>query len=273
LKDFIEDNDFSEYFCKYYLKPMVGSIWSSPLNDSLDILFNFFVSFFRNHGMLSVNDRPDWYVIKNGSSSYINQLLKLNLFNYHLKANITSVKRNQNDVNLTFDDGTTKQFDYVVFANHGDGIIPLLKDATYIERDIFDCFAFSKNHVVLHSDHTRLPKSKLANSAWNYNLNSLTFLNKVTITYNMSILQRLNLDRQMLVSLNQKKLINPDLIYGEYYFNHPIFNSKTIIAQNRVQHIQGKSRTYYCGAYLRYGFHEDGVWSAKQVVDKILNKN
>lgn len=269
LLDFINEHHFSSYFCDYYLKPMVGSIWSTSLDNSLDILFNFFVAFFQNHGMLSVDARPDWYVIKNGSKSYVEKIISLGLFNYHLNTEIYGITRIYDKVSIEFNNGKIKHYDYVVFANHGDTVIPLVKDSTAIEREIFQDFKFLDNNVVLHTDQSLLPTTMLANSAWNYNIQK-TSIGKPTLTYNMSILQRLALDTQVLVSLNQRELIDESKIYGEYNFRHPLFNERTIIAQKRVQLLQGKNRTYYSGAYLRYGFHEDGAWSGKQVVDLIL---
>lgn len=265
---YLRERDYSQLFRENYLLPMISAIWSMGLESCMEFPLKFFVRFFSNHGLLSLTDRPQWYTIIGGSSRYIEPLTRNFRENIRLKTPVKAVKRENNRVLIT----TEKQqeyFDEVIFACHGDQALRLLSSPTHKEKNVLERFRFTKNQVILHTDTSHLPKRKQAWASWNYRMLDAG-LEKTTLTYNMNILQCLDLKHTYLVSLNQD--IDEQHVLGEYSYDHPVYSPESISAQEQWSTISGVDNIHYCGAYWFNGFHEDGVRSGLRVC-KMLEAN
>ena len=267
LGSFLSENKFSAYFSEHYILPMGAAIWSSSLAQMKDFEFKFFVQFFHNHGLLNIADRPQWYVIPNGSRSYLPPLCKPFQKNIKLNINITGITRVDNKVQLDFDDGHSEIFDDVVIACHSDQALAMLSDASENEQTILSEMPYSENSVVLHTDKTLLPKREKAWASWNYQL-SQDRNQPASVTYNMNILQGISSEHTFCVTLNQKSAIDPNEILQEFTYHHPIFSTDSIQAQKQRKVICGVNHTHFAGAYWHNGFHEDGVRSAVEVAQR-----
>lgn len=268
LGEYLDAFSYSESFKNLYIVPMGSAIWSSKQSDMLKMPLQFFVKFFRNHGLLNLKDRPQWRVIKGGSSAYIDPLIapykdsiRLNTPVYEVDRNITG-----SYVTLKTKDGT-ETFDHVVFACHSNQALSCLKDASPLEKEILTAIPYSKNEVVLHTDKSVLPETKRCWSSWNVSLSDKNEIPR--LSYNMNILQGINSEHTYCVTLNDTNAIDSNKIIGVFQYEHPIFTTKGVEAQARWSEINGKSNTWFCGAYWRNGFHEDGVWSARRVHDNL----
>jgi predicted NAD/FAD-binding protein len=277
LGEFLSDNQFSEYFCENYILPMGAAIWSSTLADMRSFPLNFFLRFFLNHGLLEIKNRPQWYVVEGGSNAYIEPLIQGFKENIHLNSPVTAVKREAGAVRLQVN-GEWQTFDQVVFSCHSDQALAILgDDATELEQQILGDMQYQANEVVLHADTALLPKRTKAWAAWNYHLKAdgHSEHSLPTLTYDMNILQHIQSEHTFCVSLNNSSMIDPQKIIGQYVYHHPVFTVASIAAQQRKQEINGANNTWFCGAYWRNGFHEDGVVSALDVVyamDKVSPK-
>lgn len=266
LGQYFRQLNMGQMFINKYIIPMGAAIWSSGEADMLDFPALFFIRFFKNHGLLSVKERPQWYVLDQGSRAYVDPLIEPFRDQIQTNSRITRVIRKPDAVTLTFADAPDERFDQVIFACHSDQVLALLGDATADEKNILGAIPYSKNEVVLHTDETLLPKRKKAWAAWNYHLSD-DRTKAASLTYNMNILQRFDeAPVTFCLTLNRTEKINPDKILARYQYGHPIFNQGSLQAQQRYQDIGNKNRTHFCGAYWFNGFHEDGVNSALRVV-------
>ena len=265
LGDYLSDEKYSSEFINYFIIPMGAAIWSTPANKVLDMPAYFFIKFFYNHGMLEVINRPNWWVIKNGSSEYIKKIIKGFEKKIYLSTQVKKVSRNAAgiEISVTGKDQAL-EFDSVVFAIHSDQALKILNDPTNAEKDILSSIPFQKNEVLLHTDSSVLPKRKLAWASWNYQLDSDPDL-PVVLTYNMNILQSINCKETLCVTLNDYNSVDKSKVLKKITYQHPIFTVAGIDAQKRKSEISGVNNTHYCGAYWRNGFHEDGVVSALDV--------
>ena len=268
LEEYLKHHRYSENFKNHYIVPMGAAIWSASEADILHFPIHFFVRFFHNHGMLSVDERPQWRVLKNGSRSYVQKIKERLVGNCHLNSQIHSIQRENNKVTLIHEDGKQESYDAVVMACHSDQALGLLNKPTPSELDILGAIPYQDNSVVLHTDTSLLPKHKLGWAAWNYRIPE-TPEQSVSVTYNMSILQNFNCEKTFCVSLNQDHLIDPKTIIAKYNYSHPCFQLPGTTAQQQFHHINGKQNTYFCGAYWANGFHEDGVVSAIRVAKSL----
>jgi predicted NAD/FAD-binding protein len=266
LGDFLLKHDFGVAIRDNYLMPMGAAIWSAGLADMPAFPVRFFLRFFNNHGLLNINDRPQWSVIKGGSKRYVEALqAKLGKDSVKLKQQISAISRDDGGVMLTFTDGRTEHYDKLVLACHSDQALRLLGDnATEQERAVLGGIAYQKNDVVLHTDTRLLPKRRRAWAAWNYNLDA-TVNDRATLTYNMNLLQGITAPVTFCVTLNNTAAIDPAKILGVYQYDHPVYNHYTLAAQKQRSKINGHNHTYFCGAYWYNGFHEDGAKSAVDV--------
>lgn len=266
LGEYLKDKGYGERFASHYLIPMGSAIWSSTLNEMMSFPLVFFVRFFKNHGLLSVNDRPQWRVIEGGSSAYLKPLVDQFKDKILLNAKIASVTRADNQVVIKLADGAEQVFDQVVFACHSDEALALLSDPSSDENTILSAIPYRNNDVVLHTDTSMLPKKKLAWSSWNYHLGE-DQAKPATLSYNMNILQHFSSDTTYVVTLNQSDMIDDKKVLGRFQYAHPTFTLEGIKAQDRWQDINGVNNTWFCGAYWRNGFHEDGCWSGVRVAN------
>ncbi|MDP4536724.1 FAD-dependent oxidoreductase [Alkalimonas collagenimarina] len=263
--DFLNQYRFGDAIREQYLLPMGAAIWSAGLSDMPSFPLRFFLRFFDNHGLLSVNHRPQWSVICGGSREYVRRLQqRIPEDSVQLSRAVSSVTRHDDHVIVTLSDGQKQQFDRVVFACHSDQALAMLADPTAAEQAVLGGIAYQNNEVVLHTDSRLLPVRPIAWAAWNYNLTSST-AEKATLTYNMNILQQLTSDTTFCVTLNNTSAISKDKILRKFQYAHPVFNRYTMQAQQRRAEINGQSNSYFCGAYWYNGFHEDGVRSAVDV--------
>jgi predicted NAD/FAD-binding protein len=226
------------------------------------------VDFFANHGFLSVNDRPTWRVIRGGSREYVKKLTAAYASRIHLNTPVSSVQRQRNQVVLRLKGGALEHFDQVVIACHSDQALKLLSDASPEEREILGAITYQRNEALLHTDTRLMPRRKLAWAAWNYHL-PIEQYERVTVTYNMNILQSLNAPVQFLLTLNRNDDVDSRKVLGSYVYDHPVYTTAAVAAQKRRHEINGQRRTYFCGAYWSYGFHEDGVKSGLAAVDQL----
>lgn len=266
LGKYLTAGNYSDQFIDDYILPMGGAIWSSGHNQMMAFPAQFFIRFFKHHGLLSISDRPQWYTLIGGSRSYIPRLTEPYKDKIKLNSPVSHVERDDDGVTLNFQDGTNQRFDEVVFACHSDQALTMLGDgATATEREILGAIPYRDNEVVLHSDETLLPKRKLAWAAWNYHLLNDGEDKQVAVTYDMNILQHLPVKQTICVTLNLTEAIDPGKILGSYRYSHPEFTLAGYHAQKRYSEIGSQNRSHFCGAYWFNGFHEDGVRSAVRV--------
>jgi predicted NAD/FAD-binding protein len=265
LGDYLQRESYSRYFVEHYIIPMGAAIWSSRPIDMLQFPARFFVEFFANHGFLSVNERPTWQVIRGGSREYVQRLTAPYASRIHLNTPVASLQRQRQHVTLRLKNGTVEHFDDVVLACHSDQALKLLSDASPEEREILGAIPYQANEALLHSDVRLMPKRSLAWAAWNYHL-PIEQYERVTVTYNMNILQGLAAPAQFLLTLNRGGDVDQSRVIGRYVYEHPVYTRQAVAAQARRPEINGRRHTYYCGAYWGYGFHEDGVNSALAAV-------
>ncbi|QXI27723.1 NAD(P)/FAD-dependent oxidoreductase [Pseudomonas vanderleydeniana] len=263
LGAYLREGRYGERFIQHYIVPMGAAIWSMSLADMLGFPLQFFVRFFKNHGLLSVNDRPQWRVIEGGSSAYVTPLTAGFRQNIRLNCPVSRVERDEQGVVIHSAAGS-ERFDKVVFACHSDQALGLLAEPSDAERQILGALPYADNEVVLHTDTRLLPDRRLAWASWNYRLGGQR---QAAVTYNMNILQGITSDNTFCVSLNQTADIDPGKILARYTYAHPQYDLAAIAAQQRWEELHGKRHTYYCGAYWANGFHEDGVNSALRVAE------
>lgn len=261
LGDYLQRHGFGQRFIAQYIIPMGAAIWSTDAKQMLQFPARFFVRFFHHHGFLTVDNRPQWRTIVGGSAEYVKAITKPFAHKIKLNTTVKSVKRNTKKVEITLQNGESAQFDYVFFACHSDQALSMLQDATMAETEILGAIPYQENSVYLHHDASLLPKRKLAWAAWNYHLPKEPS-EKVSVTYNMNILQNINCPEQILVTLNHTDGIDPAKIIKKLKYTHPVYTLAGAAAQARHGEISGHNRTGYAGAYWLNGFHEDGVKSA-----------
>ena len=263
---------YSEKFKCHYLAAMGSAIWSADCDTILDFPVIFFLRFFRNHGLLSVKDRPQWRVIEGGSREYLRPLCARFSERISVGNAVTSVARHAGKgVTLTMADGQRLSFDQVVFATHSDQALALLEEPSLLETEILSAIPYQTNDVVLHTDIRMLPRKTKTWSSWNYTLGERE--NRAIVTYNMNILQGIQAPETFCVTLNNTAAINPHKIIGRFEYDHPVFSLEGCAAQQRWDQINGVGSTWYCGAYWQNGFHEDGVVSALRVANGLCSKH
>lgn len=260
LGAYLARNNYSKEFIDQYLVPMAAAIWSAEPIAILDMPVKFLVRFFANHGLLQTTDRPTWRVIKGGSREYVSKLVAGHRDRIRLNSPVQSVRRVGDGIELHSASGGKEYFDYVFVACHSDQALSLLADATDAERDVLGAIRYQANEAILHTDDSLMPKRKHAWAAWNYHIPQNPDRH-VAVTYNMNILQGLETQNEYLVTLNNDRHIDPTKIIQRIGYEHPTYSQEAVRAQGRQADINC-DRTFYCGAYWRNGFHEDGVVSA-----------
>ena len=260
LGNYLRENGYSREFVDHYLIPMAAAIWSAEPGSVLEMPVRFLVRFFANHGLLQISDRPIWRVIKGGSREYVGKLVAGHRDRIRLNSAVQSIRRIDDHVEVHSATGGTESFDYVFVACHSDQALGLLKDATQAEREVLGAIHYQSNEAILHTDASLMPKKRCAWAAWNYHI-PRDSSRHVAVTYNMNILQGLEATKQYLVTLNNDRHIDPDKVIRTVQYEHPVFSRESVAAQRRQAEIND-DRTFFCGAYWRSGFHEDGVVSA-----------
>lgn len=261
LGDYLKQGCYSPQFIEHYLIPMGAAIWSSDPAQIYNFPARFFIRFFHNHGMLTVTDQPQWHVIKGGSSAYLEKLIAP--FSDRIRTNspIESIIRRPNHVSIKVKGKPAEKFDAVFIAAHSDQALHMLADASPVEKKVLGAIPYQTNEAILHTDESVLPGRRLAWAAWNYHVLAQN-QGRATLTYNMNILQSIRAPVQFCVTLNNTHAIDETKIIKRISYQHPVFTAAGVKAQTRQREVNGLNRTYFCGAYWRFGFHEDGVVSA-----------
>ncbi len=272
LGDFLTELKTGDWFRDYYLLPLSGAIWSSPTEKILDFPAHALIQFFENHALLSHTGQHQWYTVDGGSEQYVTRLgaaMRQQGVDIRLGTAVEGVRRFDGGVEIRVQGGEWEMFDDVVLATHSDVSLRLLSDATPQEQAALGAVKYQPNKVVLHADASVMPKRKKVWSSWNYAEAESREMNTIDLTYWMNCLQPIPKDDPMFVTLNSTRPINPDLIYDETTLRHPVFDLGALEAQRLIAENNGTQRTWFCGAWMKNGFHEDGLSSGLDVADAI----
>ena len=276
LSDFLKRTRYRPAFINNHLVPMSAAIWSASTNSIMNFPVHTFMAFMQNHKLLNFFNRPQWRTVAGGSINYVNSIAEQLGNRVHLNSKITGLKRGKSGVLMSLRGQDDIWFDKVVMAAHADQSLALLEDASKLESEILSSFKFQLNRAVLHSDLRLMPRSRNAWASWNYLSKSeikTKDINKknsdLCLTYWMNRLQSIDNAYPLFETLNPVISPEPNLLHGEYFYRHPIFNVKAIKAQTRLELIQGMNSLYFVGAWSGYGFHEDGLNSAIKVARKL----
>lgn len=274
LGELIKKMKLKSWFRDYYILPMGGAIWSCSSAAMLDFPAATFVNFFDNHGLLSLRNRPQWHTIKHKSRTYVEALVALIQEKGCLvnNASIQYVDCSSDSVEIKEHDQEAKIYDEVIFACHPTETLDILRSVTSKEKMILEKFSKQKNIAFTHCDFDQMPKQRKCWSSWNYLYKKEKEDHSVAVTYWMNKLQHIDPLAPVFVTLNPVKVIPKEKIYDVHEFYHPVFNEAAIAGQLELNAIQGDRHTWFCGAYLRYGFHEDGVWSATSIFEKMTER-
>jgi predicted NAD/FAD-binding protein len=267
LGDYLAQGGYSRHFIDHYIVPMGAAIWSTDPVNMLAFPARYFVRFFHNHGMLSVDQRPQWHVVQGGSARYVDKMATTYRDRIRLNTPVQSIRRDGKDVWIQAQGASeAERFDAVFIACHSDQALRMLADPSPAERATLGAIRYQPNEAVLHTDTRLLPRKKLAWAAWNYHVLPQD-TGRVALTYNMNILQSLDTPTPLMVTLNHSDAIDPSKIIKRIPYEHPLYTREGVAAQARQAEVNGPLNTYFCGAYWRFGFHEDGVVSALAALD------
>jgi predicted NAD/FAD-binding protein len=261
---YLLSHGYSREFMDDYLVPMAAAIWSAEPVAIHDMPLQFLVRFFDNHGLLQLKDRPVWRVIKGGSREYVKKLVAGHRDRIRLDTPVKAVVRHESGVEIVSDRFGREWYDAVFLACHSDQALALLDAPTAVEREVLGAIRFQDNEAVLHTDASVLPKRRRAWAAWNYHIPEDPHRH-VAVTYNMNMLQSLDCEQQYCVTLNNDRCIDPAKVIRRIRYQHPVYSREAVAAQQRQAEVNA-GRTYFCGAYWRNGFHEDGVVSALNAI-------
>ena len=272
LDDFLKREKMSKYFINYHIIPMVSAIWSMPPYEAKQMPLKFFLRFFQNHGLFNLKNRPQWYTIKNRSRTYVKKILETISGEYYKNYRINKISRFSNGVKVYYG-GNNEFFDYdkVVIATHADEALSLITDPTPEEKSILANFKYKNNIATIHTDESLMPKSKKAWSSWNSSVNKDN-TSETSITYWLNLLQNLDTNKNIFLSLNPFLKIDQKKIINKIKFTHPYYDNEALQNQNRLKNIQNKENLLFCGSYFGYGFHEDGIKSSLEMIKSLNDK-
>jgi predicted NAD/FAD-binding protein len=269
LGDFLAARGYGRAFRDWYLLPMAGAIWSCPTDQMLAYPVSSFLRFFHNHGLLQINGRPQWRTVRGGGRQYVRRLTEP-IGAVHLRTPIARVQRLAEGVQLTTAAGAVHRSDQVVLACHSDQALAILADADAQERETLGSVRYQPNEVVLHTDVSFMPRSREAWSAWNYLAGAARpGMRPVSVSYWLNKLQPLPFRTPLIETLNPVRPPRPDRVLAQFEYAHPLFDRPAIQAQALLAEIQGRRRTWFCGAWTGYGFHEDGLRSGLAVANAL----
>jgi predicted NAD/FAD-binding protein len=272
LEEFLEEQNFSGAFRDWYLLPMLGCIWSCPTEQMLKFPVATMVRFCHNHGLLQVNDRPQWWTVSGGAKHYVDKIVA-HISDKRLNTPVHCITRNSHGVSIVTEE-STEHFDKVVIATHSDQALKMLQMPSHTEHNLLSAIKYQHNVAVLHTDSSVLPKRRAAWAAWNYEntatKNGVSKDSRVCLHYLINMLQPIPFEQPVIVSLNPAKPIQKEHVLGSFDYAHPVFDKAAITAQAAMVQLQGKQHTYYCGAWMGYGFHEDGLKAGLAAADHLL---
>jgi predicted NAD/FAD-binding protein len=264
LGAYLKKERYSSTFIDHFIIPMGAAIWSAAPRKFMEFPARYLVAFFDNHGFLNIQDQPQWRTIRGGSMQYIAPLISRFKEKIRLSRPVQTVERSESRVTLTLGDGSRTHFDQVVIAAHSDQALAMLADPSHKEKEILGAIAYQENHTALHTDASLMPQHRAAWASWNYRIPKKA-MDRVALTYNMNLLQNILSNDTFCVTLNMPAAIAPSKLIREIIYHHPVYDPESLAARRRRQEINGIRRTWFCGAYWGYGFHEDGVNSALAV--------
>jgi predicted NAD/FAD-binding protein len=268
LRDWLGERRFSDAFVRRLIVPQASAVWSADPDQMWSFPARFLVRFFEQHGMLGLTGRPRWRTVTGGSARYVEALTRPYADRIRLETPVETIVRGDDGVLVTPRGGDAERFDEVVIATHSDQALALLGDPTDAEHEILGAIPYQRNEAILHTDRALLPRRRAAWSSWNYHLLAEP-TGRTTVTYHMNTLQRLRSREEVCVTLNRTEAIAPERIIAAIDYAHPVFTPEGWAAQARHHEISGVDRTHYCGAYWRWGFHEDGVVSGLRVAEAL----
>jgi uncharacterized protein len=242
---------------------MVAAIWSMPFSKAKEMPLNLFLRFFINHGLFRLKNRPQWYTVTNRSRAYVKKILEKISGEVFKNYRVNKISRTSDNVRISIGNEFI-DYDQVVLASHADQSLNMLNEATKEEKEILSKFSYVSNSAFLHTDQNLMPLRKNAWSSWN----SITKNNKTCVTYWLNKLQNLKTNKNYFLTLNPVEIIDENKIIKKVNFTHPYFNSENVKLQKKLHLLQGKKRTWFCGSYFGYGFHEDGLKSSIELIKK-----
>ncbi|GAA0206401.1 FAD-dependent oxidoreductase [Kangiella japonica] len=269
LGDYLRQNNYSDYFIDEHIVPMASALWSGRSELILKFPARYLVAFMQNHNMMQISNRPLWKTISGGSRSYLEAIKANSNFRIKLNAEIQSVVRSETDVVIKMRDAEDEVFDKVIFACHSDQALKLIETPSDDEREVLGAIKYQHNDVCLHWDTNLLPRQKKAWASWNV-IRSEASKEHCTVSYYMNLLQSLDTDKPVIVSLNMNELVDKEKVWKYLEYEHPIYTQETIKAQKKRYLLQGFSSSYFCGAYWGWGFHEDGARSGLEAAQQLL---
>lgn len=269
MEDFLGRFGYSRAFVEDHLLPISAAIWSTPARQMLDFPARSFVAFFANHHLLQIIGRPEWLTVRGGASEYVGRLVDDAGLVPVLNADIRSVERHEDRAELVFADGSRRSFDEVVLACHADQALALLGDAAPEEQQLLGAFRYNANEAVLHTDKSFMPRRRSLWAAWDYLRTGAPGEEQLSLSYWMNRLQPLPTRTDLFVTLNPGHEFAPGTVQYRTTYEHPLFDSRALAAQRDFHRIQGARRTWFAGAWLGYGFHEDGIQSGLEVAERI----
>ena len=270
LQDFLDRHGFGGAFRDWYFLPMLGCIWSCPTDQMLRFPVATMIRFCHNHGLLQVNDRPQWHTVVGGARHYVDKIIE-HIPDARLNTPVRQIERDAAGVTLHTDRGS-ERFDHVVLATHSDQALALLRQPSLAESEVLGAIRYQPNRAVLHTDTTVLPELRAAWAAWNYERagEEQQESSRVCLHYLLNKLQPMPFEQSIVESLNPVRPIAPQKVLAEFEYSHPVFDMAAIAAQKRVPQLQGEQHTWYCGAWTGYGFHEDGLKSGLATAEALL---
>jgi predicted NAD/FAD-binding protein len=266
IREFLEEGRFGADFARFYLMPMISAIWSSGTEIAAEYPRDPLLRFLDNHGLLQVTGQPEWRTVVGGSHSYIPELTRPLGDRVHLGRGVDTIHRTSDRVELVLQDGSTHDFDEVVIATHADQALEMLAQPTELEVELLGRWRYSVNDTWLHTDVGLMPRRRAAWASWNYLMDDAS-LEEASLTYHLNRLQRLDEDREFMVSLNPVREPASETVIRRMSYTHPIYTRESVATQDDLPRLNGGSRTHFCGAYFGNGFHEDGFASAVAVAD------
>ena len=272
LADFLSQHAFGQPFRDWYLLPMLGCIWSCPTEQMLQFPLATMIRFCHNHGLLQVNDRPQWHTVVGGARHYVDQIIA-GLDDARLNCPVRLVERDSKGVTLHTDQGS-ERYDQLVLAAHSDQSLAILRQPSPDEADVLGAIRYHNNRAILHTDASVLPQRRSAWAAWNYEraASPQQESSRVCLHYLLNKLQPLPFTQPLVESMNPVRAIDPSKVIQQFDYSHPVFDLAAIRAQQRLPELQGQQRTWYCGAWTGYGFHEDGLKSGLAVAQSLIER-
>ena len=266
LGDYLKSSKLSKYFIEYHIIPMVAAIWSMPFQKAKEMPLKLFLNFFTNHGLFKFKNRPQWFTVSNRSRTYVKKVLEKISGEVFKNYKVSKILRSENNVRILIEN-EYQDYDHVILASHADQSLELLDDPSLEESEILKKFTYVSNEAYLHRDENLMPIRKSAWSSWN----SISKNENTCVTYWLNKLQNLNSEKNYFLTLNPVEAIDKNKIIKKIHFTHPYFNKDNVALQKDLNKLQGKKRTWFCGSYFGYGFHEDGLKSSKELFKKFEN--